>query len=241
MKFFLCALASIIVVGGLSGFVAAFVVGTSWDTDSWGVNQWGSVAAWVSGLLTVIAVSISWGQVIITRKDADRRQQEQFDQNGAHRQIDTIAPIWKAIGDADVPILKVTNLMDEVDYLNKKYDTDIRRSADTDQVELDIEDAKKRLREQFKDTAKYIMAAEVSFTNAMMIVEQPNVRAELSKLKDDYSTLSKTYAKLLTRAIETKSYEYSDLTDAKSAINKRRETMVEVVRENLVRPTRTKK
>jgi len=204
-------------------------------THGWGSAQWGPLSGWFSGVLTATAVTVSLYQLVSTRKDTDRRQQEQFDQNTAHRQIDTIAPIWKAIGDADVPILLVANIMDEMRLIQREYTDYDPHTVDHMKVTERIDNARKRLHDQFKVAAAKVMEAELSFTNAMMIVEQPDVRAELSQLKDDYAAMSTIFSKILIKNNTDTPYDHSELDEAKSTVNKHRKTMVAAVREHLVR------
>ncbi|WP_218747441.1 hypothetical protein [Rhodococcus sp. FH8] len=222
---------------GVAALVLGLLVGWGFAHD-WGSSQWGSLSGWFSGLLTASAVTVSLYQLAVTRKDADRRQQEQFDQIAAHRQIDTIAPIWEAIGDADIAILKVTNIVDEMQLVQRQYSKYDPGTADHLAITLKLKKIRPRLNAQFRESAPAILKAELSFTNAIMIVEQKDVRRELNQLKDDYTVLSRTFAKIIESDTVTGTWDHTRLDQAKSTVFKHRQTMVEAVREHLVRPQR---
>lgn len=114
--YWILAFISIVLAARLGRFLA-----DGWDLNSWGTEQWGPLAAWFSGVLTFIAVSVSLYQTRLARADADEARRKaaeqiareqtlhsanlaaaddrlilQLDTQSRHNQAILVAQIWKS-------------------------------------------------------------------------------------------------------------------------------------------------
>jgi hypothetical protein len=92
-----------IVVGVVAALALIFLLGVGYG-QQWGAEQWGPVAAWLSGALTLAAVAIALRQAGIARRQADDAQREsmrlRFDRLVDHEMsrrrecIDAFSALW---------------------------------------------------------------------------------------------------------------------------------------------------
>lgn len=89
----------LIVVGVVIALTLIFVLGVGAGQE-WGASQWGPVATWVSGALTLAAVIVALRQAALARRDSARLQLARLVDHEVSRRrecIEALANLWAAI------------------------------------------------------------------------------------------------------------------------------------------------
>lgn len=121
----------LIVVGIVAALALIFVAGAGFG-QQWGAEQWGPVAVWLSGALTLGAVIVALRQAIIAQRQAaiaqrqadDARRESirlQFDRLVDHEIsrrrecIDALSELWGALVGMGIEFLAFTQGLDDID------------------------------------------------------------------------------------------------------------------------------
>lgn len=118
-------------IGIVAALTLIFLLGVGYGRG-WGAEQWGPVAAWLSGALTLAAVVVALRQAIIAQRQAAIAQQQadnarrdsmrlQFDRlvdlelSRRRECIDALSELWGAIVGMGIEFLAFTQELDDLD------------------------------------------------------------------------------------------------------------------------------
>lgn len=237
---------------GVTALLSGLLIGWA-SADGWGVNQWGPIASWFSGLATFFAVGVALYQTKLARDDAnqakldaaDRLQDEkkrhedelsaanerlenELDAQRRFEQIKTITPIWDTFQQMAIP---TNQLIEAVHDLNAKVRK--RESRSEDMTHDDFKDLEK----QFNVFIQVLLKSEIAFSPALMIVDQPDVSILIAAMYRDVRDFQEMAGEVLSLAVTKKRPSPQILIDQNRKISKHRDPMVKAVREHLAKAT----
>lgn len=99
------------IVGAL-GLVFLFGVGVG---QEWGAEQWGPVASWLSGALTLAAVIVALRQALLARRESMRLQRVRIVDHEVSRRrecIEALGKLWGAITGMQMEFAAWTEFLD---------------------------------------------------------------------------------------------------------------------------------
>jgi hypothetical protein len=229
--------ASTVATGLLGGLIAVWLT-----SDSIGPVEWGPVAAWVGGVLTAAAVSVSLWQALKARteakqnrEDAERRHFEQIDEAKRQRQVATISPIWIAIVESLTPTNTVLNNIERVVLTSTSLQARGTDHQGYEALRARRNAAVQELRESLPAFMNTTYAVELSFSNAMMVVEQPDVVKSVEDLYQAFIELRKAYSEMAQRAVMNQKVDLKMIKELRSRVNMSRDPMVKAVRQHLTK------
>ncbi|MBY4111111.1 hypothetical protein HQO82_19305 [Rhodococcus fascians] len=225
----------------LVSLIALWIIGNYYDAG-WAAEQWGPVAAWFGGMLTAGAVTLSLYQsrearreAKRNREDADRRHTEQIEQSKRHRQVDTISPIWVAIGESLTPTNIILNDIERVVLTDASFQSKQPSDEGYETYKARRDAAVKKLTDDLPAFADTTYAVELSFSNAMMVVEQPKVVETVEDLYQAFIDLRNAYGEMAVRALSGEKVDLKQIKSLRSHVNKSRDPMIKAVREHLTK------
>ncbi|MGW5074033.1 hypothetical protein [Rhodococcus sp. NPDC004095] len=169
-------------------------------------------------------------------KKSDELLTQELDEQRRMRQVDALGVIWNAIAAIEVPANNMTVQLTRVANAQLRY-----LGADPGTpAYADIEEKVRRAGRDFEDTiqqfAPTMMAAEISFTTAMMVVNEPNTLEALEKTYQAFVDFRKIINASVQDSLgERIPADVVAINAAKSKLNKMRDPMIKTVREHLTR------
>ena len=237
-------------VAAIAGVVAVTLVMTYWSSN-WGPNHWGPVAAWFSGLMTVVAVSVSLYQTKLARDDAARakldatdklkneRQRHAFEMTAADKrlndqisaqwkrdQVKAVADLWSELHKLAYPTLMLTSALENLTRMADGRHPSELPTADLEPLQTAIDDW----------FVKQGMS-DASFSTAVMIVDEPRTEELIRSLYKKTQTLRDLVEEVASNPDENFSFEHERISDAMMEIVKYRDPMMKSVRQHIVATT----
>ncbi|WML60964.1 hypothetical protein [Rhodococcus sp. AH-ZY2] len=171
---------------------------------------------------------------------AERRLMNELDVGRRHQQVEALGPIWTAIATLEVPATNLEMAMRAVQWRQNeliKYNPGTPEHATAN---AEVKESANELRRELQNFAPLIMAAEISFTSALMLVDEPNTLQTLEASYGAFTAFRKVIITAANRAIERQTIDLSGIKPAKTALNGTRAPMVKAVRAHLTqsRPLR---
>lgn len=220
-----------------------------WDLNSWGAEHWGPVASWFAGVATVAAVVVALRQANIAAKQAkdaaeqaqidsaladerhqadleaaDDRLSNELDAKRRHDQVMSISPIWNEL----VPMGdQLRSLITEAQIFEFERD---RILASGQAVTSDDLSGVSRAVEGWKNATSNM---DLVFSNAMMLVTQPETTELISRFYVEFRLLQKDAMNFAGSAITAMPCDV-DETD----LNARMSTL-RLMRRQIIRSART--
>lgn len=251
---------------GVGVVVAAFLIAsvvTHGLSSGWDATEWGPVAAWFSGFLTVAAVGVALYQTIMARRDTEIARAEAAQQVATAR-ADAEAQRLRAVEERALAEARhAQQLQNSEDLLARQLDAQRRAEQvatlppiwaaignlqqpfhnyvqflEYDLVELvDMEDkqaAADKLEEAMMPFQQLLMNLELVFMPAQMIVGEEHVFDAVNDLYEETRLLSEMCSALLfDNAYATSAPDTTELKACFTRIVQQRKVMTRIVREHL--------
>lgn len=242
----------------LAGLVVGWGIG-----DGWGSAQWGPVAAWFSGLLTVVAVGVALYQTIMARRDTEIARAEAAKQVATAR-ADAEAQRLQAVEERAIAEARhAQQLQNSEELLARQLDAQQRSDQvatlppiwaaigrlqlpfqnfaaflDDDLLPLvlavDRDAGAAELQRNMHPWMELLSDLELVFTPAQMIVGQPEVFDSLNDLYEETRKLQKLSNTLLLDCNRTRrAPDTHEFRMVFQRILQQRRVMIRLVREHL--------
>ena len=198
-------------MGLFGGLLAVWVT-----SDLFSQVQWGPVAAWFSGLLTVAAVGVALWQGIGNRRQAEANRRAE--------QAKMIPPIWAAVNELDARYYELIKAM-------KVAQKGISGNSAVRNVHL----AKQELEVAFAEWQKFTREVDIVFEPALLTIVESHTQKAIT---GTYHRYDKFVHKCFIEYTNVKISQPTNFKESKKALNKLRSSrriVFGVVRQHLLR------
>lgn len=210
----------VIAVATLTLFMGLFggLFAVWFTSDLFSQVQWGPMASWIAGGLTLVAVSISLYQATLARRaaaEADERLQQQLDAGRRNEEVKATAPVWAAVAE----VRRTAWVLDEVMY----------RMADGEASEDDAD----------KIWIPYNQArvlADAAVTTVQMTVQDETIVGLVQQLRESYERLHKGMQDAYGNATKGLWHDQKTMMDEMKKMDDLRQPLINAVREHIARP-----
>ncbi|WP_064256364.1 hypothetical protein [Rhodococcus sp. HS-D2] len=241
------------ILWGAGAFVAAFVgvlaalyVHDLATGTRFGDTQWAAAGAWVGGIATSLAVGVALLQAYLARKQANKSREDaeellskELDAQRRDRQVEAVAEVWEGVSELLGPTLQLTAYLERM-FAYQKTMSESAKPQEIARAKHEVALVVKEFVEWFPTFESTITRAEISFTRALMIVDEPNVLILLEDVYQAFIDFKNTLAAAADAGSNKKPYDLDGINKTRTALITKRDPMVKSVRAHLAesRPLR---
>lgn len=166
---------------------------------------------------------------------SDELLANELDAQRRHHQVESLGPIWNAIAALEVPATSLQIAMQAVQWHQQALIPHDPGTPEYRAVRNDLNEAANALQREIQTFAPFMMTAEISFTSALMLVDEPNTLETVENSYQAFIDFRKAINAPVSQGAQRQTMDLSGIGPAKAALNRTRDPMVKAVRAHLTR------